>query len=153
MEEANFLTKFAKSVTILHRRDSFRASKIMLKRAQDNPKIKFMTNVEVVDVLGENSVEGVKIKHSDTGQEETIPAQGYFAAIGHTPSTKIFQNSGLELDAKGYVVVTNNTHTNIEAVFVGGDVNDHRYRQAVTAAGMGCMAAIDVEKYLADKEG
>ncbi len=152
MEEATFLTKFAKTVTILHRRAEFRASKIMLKRAQDNPKIKFMTNVEVVDVLGQDSVAGVRIKHSDTGAEEEIAAQGYFAAIGHTPSTKIFQNSGLELDQKGYLVVKAHTHTNIEGVFVAGDVNDHRYRQAVTAAGMGCMAAMDAEKYLTEGE-
>jgi thioredoxin reductase (NADPH) len=153
MEEAIFLTKFAKSVTILHRRDEFRASKIMLTRARENPKIKFITNVEVVDVLGANNVEGVKIRHKDTGTEETLKVQGYFAAIGHTPATKIFQGTGLDTDEKGYLIVKNNTQTNIEGVFVAGDVNDHRYRQAVSAAGMGCMAAIDVEKYLADREG
>ncbi len=152
MEEATFLTKFASKVTILHRRDEFRASKIMLKRAQDNPKIKFFTNVQVLDVLGENSVEGVKIKNSVTGEDQILKVQGYFAAIGHTPNTKIFASAGVEIDQKGYIVVTNNTHTNIEGVFVAGDVNDPHYRQAVVAAGMGSMAALDVEKYLADHE-
>lgn len=148
MEEANFLTRFASKVTIVHRRDEFRASKIMLKRAQDNPKISFITNVTVTDVLGENSVTGITIKHNQTGEEKTIPAQGYFSAIGHTPNTKLFAAAGVEVDAKGYIIVKNHSHTNIEGVFVGGDVNDPRYRQAVVAAGMGCMAALDVEKYL-----
>lgn len=148
MEEANFLTRFARKVTIIHRRDEFRASKIMLKRAQDNPKINFITNVTVTDVLGENSVEGVKVKHNVTGEESVIPAQGYFAAIGHTPNTKIFAEAGVEVDQKGYIAVKNQTRTNIEGVFVAGDVNDPRYRQAISAAGMGCMAALDVEKYL-----
>ncbi len=152
MEEANFLTKFASKVTIIHRREEFRASKIMLKRAQENPKISFITNVEVLDVLGETSVEGVKIKDNKTGEEKVIAAQGYFAAIGHTPSTKIFQGAGVEVDKKGYIVVKDQTRTNIPGVFVAGDVNDFRYRQAVTAAGMGCMAALDVEKYLAEHE-
>lgn len=152
MEEALFLTKFASKVTILHRRDEFRASKIMLKRAQENPKISFMMNVQVIDVLGENSVEGVKMKNSNSGEEKVIPAQGYFAAIGHSPATKIFADAGVEVDAKGYIVVKNQTRTNIEGVLVAGDVNDPRYRQAVTAAGMGCMAALDVEKYLAEQK-
>jgi len=152
MEEANFLTKFASKVTILHRRDQFRASKIMLKRAQENSKIKFMTNVEVTEVLGQDKVEGVRIKDVITGKTSELVVQGYFAAIGHTPATKIFQGAGVEVDQKGYIVVKNNTRTNIEGVFVAGDVNDPRYRQAVTAAGMGCMAALDVEKYLAEKE-
>lgn len=152
MEEALFLTKFASKVTILHRRDEFRASKIMLKRAQENPKISFMMNVQVIDVLGENSVEGVKIKDNNSGEEKVIPVQGYFAAIGHSPATKIFADAGVEVDAKGYIVVKNQTRTNIEGVFVAGDARDPRYRQAVTAAGMGCMAALDVEKYLAEKE-
>lgn len=151
MEEAIFLTKFASKVTILHRRDEFRASKIMLKRAQDNRKIEFITNVDVTDVLGENSVEGVKIKNNQTGEEKVLDAKGYFAAIGHTPATKIFKAAGVETDEKGYVKVHNNTHTNIEGVFVAGDVNDPHYRQAVVAAGMGSMAALDVEKYIAEK--
>jgi len=155
MEEANFLTRFASKVAIVHRRDEFRASKIMLKRAQDNSKITFVTNVTVTDVLGENSMEGIKIKDNKTGEEKTIKAQGYFSAIGHTPNTKIFAAAGVAIDQKGYIIIKEQTRTNIDGVFVGGDVNDPRYRQAVVAAGMGCMAALDVEKYLeslADKE-
>lgn len=152
MEEALFLTKFAKQVTILHRRDEFRASKIMLSRARSHSKISFMSNVEVVDVLGQDKVEGVRVKNTQTGEVKEIAAQGYFAAIGHTPTTKIFKEAGVEVDQKGYIVLKNNTHSNIEGVFVAGDVNDFRYRQAVTAAGMGCMAAMDVEKYLAEHE-
>jgi thioredoxin reductase (NADPH) len=152
MEEANFLTRFASHVTIVHRREEFRASKIMLKRAQDNPKIKFITNVTVTDVLGENSVEGIKIKNNVSGEESVIIAQGYFSAIGHTPNTKIFAAAGIDVDQKGYIAVKDHSRTNIEGVFVGGDVNDPRYRQAVVAAGMGCMAALDVEKYLESLE-
>ncbi len=152
MEEANFLTRFASRVTIVHRREEFRASKIMLKRAQDNPKITFVTNFTVMDVLGENSVEGIKIKNNATEEESTIKAQGYFSAIGHTPNTKIFKDAGIEVDEKNYIIIKNHSRTNIEGVFVAGDVNDPRYRQAVVAAGMGCMAALDVEKYLADQE-
>jgi len=151
MEEATFLTKFAKTVTIIHRREEFRASKIMLKRAQDNPKIKFMTNLIVEDVLGDSQVEGLKLKDVKSGQESTLTLQGLFLAIGHTPATKIFAEAGVSVDQMGYIIVKNNTLTNIEGVFVAGDVQDHRYRQAVSAAGMGCMAALDVEKYLADK--
>jgi thioredoxin reductase (NADPH) len=152
MEEATFLTKFASSVTIVHRRPEFRASKIMLKRAQDNSKIKFVTDATIIEVLGENSVEGLKIKDNKSGQETVLPVQGLFVAIGHTPAAKIFAQAGIETDQKGYVVVKNNTRTNIDGVFVAGDVQDHRYRQAVSAAGMGCMAALDVEKYLAEHE-
>jgi len=152
MEEATFLTKFATSVTIVHRRPEFRASKIMLKRAQDNPKIKFITDATIIEVLGENLVEGLKIKDNSSGQETVLPVQGLFVAIGHTPAAKIFAQAGIEIDQKGYVAVKNNTRTNIDGVFVAGDVQDHRYRQAVSAAGMGCMAALDVEKYLAEHE-
>jgi thioredoxin reductase (NADPH) len=152
MEEATFLTRFASQVTIVHRRDDFRASKIMLKRAKDNPKIKFITNVTVTDVLGAQAVEGIKIKDNISGQESVIKCQGYFSAIGHTPNTKIFKDAGIETDVKGYIVVKDHSRSNIEGVFVAGDVNDPRYRQAVVAAGMGCMAALDVEKYLADQE-
>lgn len=152
MEEANFLTKFASKVTIVHRREEFRASKIMLRRAQANPKISFITNVTVLDILGEHYVEGLKIKNNVSGEEVVLPVQGVFLAIGHTPNTKIFAEAGVEVDHKGYIVVKNHTRTNIEGVFVAGDVNDPRYRQAVTAAGMGCMAALDVEKYLAETE-
>ncbi len=152
MEEANFLTKFASRVTIVHRRDEFKASKIMLKRARENPKIEFVTNVQVVDAVGEGTVEGIKVKDNIKGEERVIPVQGIFLAIGHTPAAKIFAAAGIETDAKGYIVVKNHTRTNIEGVFVAGDVNDPRYRQAVSAAGMGCMAALDVEKYLASSE-
>lgn len=152
MEEAIFLTKFAPSVTIVHRRVDFKASKIMLKRAQDNPKIKFVTNVTVVDVLGEATVEGIRVKNNETGEEQTIAAGGYFAAIGHTPATKVFANSGVEINDKGYIVPHEFTQTNIAGVFVSGDVHDHRYRQAITAAGEGCKAALDAEKYLAEQE-
>ena len=152
MEEANFLTKFCSSVTIIHRRDSFKASKIMLKRAQDNPKISFVTNVTVMDVLGDSTVEGVVVKHNETGEETTIPAQGYFAAIGHTPATKIFADSGVTVNEKGYIVPAEFTQTTIPGVFVAGDVHDHRYRQAITAAGEGCKAALDAEKWLEAQE-
>ena len=152
MEEANFLTKFATVVTIVHRREEFRASKIMLQRSQDNPKIKFLANVEVLDVLGKDIVEGLRVKDNKTGEVKDLAVEGVFLAIGHTPSTKIFAAAGMEIDRKGYIVVKNNTRTNIDGVFVAGDVQDHRYRQAVSAAGMGCMAALDVEKYLAEHE-
>jgi thioredoxin reductase (NADPH) len=148
MEEANFLTKFATSVTILHRRDEFKASRIMLTRAQANPKIKFITNVTVVDVLGDATVSAIRIRHNQTGEEQDIPASGYFAAIGHTPATKVFAQSGITINEKGYIVPEKFTETNIAGVFVAGDVHDHRYRQAVTAAGEGCKAALDAEKYL-----
>lgn len=152
MEEANFLTRFANTVTIVHRRPEFKASKIMLKRAQDNPKIKFIADATITEVLGEKSVEGLRIKDNQSGKESVLPVQGLFVAIGHTPAAKIFAQAGVETDQKGYIVVKNYTHTNIEGVFVAGDVNDPRYRQAVSAAGMGCMAALDVEKYLAEIE-
>ena len=152
MEEANFLTRFASHVTIVHRREEFRASKIMLTRAQNNPKISFITNVTVTDVLGENNVEGIKVKHNVTGEESVIKAGGYFSAIGHTPNTKIFAKAGVETDTKGYIIVKDHSRTNIEGVFVAGDVNDPHYRQAIVAAGMGCMAALDVERFLADEE-
>lgn len=152
MEEANFLTKFASSVTIVHRRAEFRASKIMLKRAQDNPKISFVTNVEVLEILGENLVEGLKIKDNNSGQESVVPCQGVFLAVGHKPATKVFQKAGIDVDEKGYIKISNHTQTNIKGVFVAGDVADFRYRQAISAAGAGCMAALDVEKYLAERE-
>ena len=152
MEEALFLTKFGKSVQIIHRSKEFRASKIMLKRAQENPKISFVTNVTVLDILGKDSMAGIRVRDNETGEERDIPAQGYFVAIGHSPASKIFQEAGVEVDSVGYVIPKEFTQTNIEGVFVAGDVHDHRYRQAVTAAGEGCKAALDVEKYLAEKE-
>jgi thioredoxin reductase (NADPH) len=151
MEEAIFLTKFAEKVTIAHRRDEFRASKIMLSRAKANSKISFMTNVELIDVLGAEKVEALKFRNLISGEVSDFKTDGLFLAIGHTPNTKMLGNQ-IELDHKGYVVVKNNTRTNIEGVFVAGDIDDPRYRQAVTAAGMGSMAALDVEKYLAEHE-
>ena len=147
MEEANFLTKFAEKVTIIHRREEFKASKIMLARAKANPKIVFQLSAEVVDVIGTDKVEGVRLRSSVTGETTDYKTDGVFLAIGHTPNTKYFKDQ-LNLDEKGYIQVTNNTRTNIEGVFVAGDVRDPYYRQAISAAGMGCMAAIDVEKYL-----
>lgn len=153
MEEALFLTKFGKTVTIIHRRDEFKASKIMLKRAQDNPKIKFITDVTVMDILGEDSFAGVRIKDNKTGEERDVAAQGYFVAIGHSPAVAIFKDAGVELDDKGYIAQKHFTQTNIEGVFVAGDVHDHRYRQAVSSAGEGCKAALDAEKYLTEHAG
>ena len=152
MEEACFLTKFASQVTIVHRRDEFKASKAMLKKAKENPKIRFETNVQVMEVAGEDSVTGLKLKHNQTGEEKVLPVQGVFLAIGHTPATKVFKEAGVETDDKGYIKLANHTRTNVAGVFVAGDVADYRYRQAISAAGAGCMAALDVEKYLAEQE-
>lgn len=151
MEEAIFLTKFATRVTVVNRSAEFKASKIMLARAQSNSKITFIINSQVVDVIGADKVEGVKLKNNLTNEVTDYKTDGLFVAIGHAPTTKVLQGQ-IELDKKGYVIVRNNTLTNIEGVFVAGDINDPRYRQAVTAAGMGSMAALDVEKYLANKE-
>ncbi len=148
MEEALFLTKFGKTVTIVHRRDEFKASKIMLKRAQEHPKISFITDVTILDILGEDSFSGIRIKDNKTGEERDVPAQGYFVAIGHSPAVQVFKDAGVELDDKGYIKQKEFTQTNIEGVFVAGDVHDHRYRQAVSAAGEGCKAALDAEKYI-----
>ncbi len=150
MEEATFLTKFAKSVQIIHRRDEFKASKIMLKRAQENEKISFVTNVTITDILGEDSMTGIKVKDNATGEERTIEAQGYFVAIGHSPAVQVFKDAGIELDDKGYIAQKHFTQTNIEGVFVAGDVHDHRYRQAISSAGEGCKAALDAEKFLSE---
>jgi len=151
MEEALFLSKFATKVTILHRSDQFRASKIMLGRVQANPKIALMTNVEVVDVLGVEKVEGLKLRSTASNSETTFKTDGLFLAIGRTPASEVFKGK-LDLDAKGYGVITGgHTGTNIEGVFWAGDVADPRYRQAVTAAGEGCRAAIDAERFLAER--
>jgi thioredoxin reductase (NADPH) len=153
MEEANFLTKFAKKVTIVHRRDSLRASKIMQDRAKKNPKIEFLWNTEIREVVGDGTkMTGVRIFNNQTNQESEMAAEGLFVAIGHMPNTGLFKNV-LELDQKGYIVTKpGSTETNIEGVFAGGDVADHKYRQAVTAAGTGCMAALDAERWLANRE-
>jgi thioredoxin reductase (NADPH) len=150
LEEANFLTKFGKSVKIIHRREYLRASKILQEKAFDNPKIEFVWNSSVVDIKGDNKVSSIVIKNNKNGEENKINIGGLFVAIGHEPNTSIFKGQ-IEMDDKGYVVVSNYTKTNIDGVFASGDVHDHRYRQAITAAGFGCMAALDIEKWLAEK--
>lgn len=151
MEEANFLTKFANSVTVLVRGTELRASKIMQERAMANPKIKWIYQSEVADVLGENAVSGLRLKHSKTGEMSEIKVQGLFVAIGHEPNTKIFGDQ-LEL-AKGYLVTkSGSSETSVPGVFAAGDVADWKYRQAITAAGSGCMAALDAERFLANHE-
>ncbi len=149
MEEANFLSKFATKVTIVHRRNEFRASKIMQDRAQANPKINWALNKVPVEVMaGGKGVIGLKVKDATTGTEDMIDTDGIFIAIGHTPNTG-FLNGKVQTDEAGYVIVRpGTTETNIEGVFACGDVQDHKYRQAITAAGSGCMAALDCEKFL-----
>jgi thioredoxin reductase (NADPH) len=152
MEEATFLTRFARSVTVIHRRDSLRASKIMQDRAFANPKIKFAWDSEVVEVLGEDRVSGVRIRNTKTGAESTLAVTGIFVAIGHDPRSELFVEQ-LPMDAEGYLLVEQpTTRTVIDGVFAAGDVVDHTYRQAVTAAGTGCSAALDAERWLADHE-
>ncbi len=148
MEEATFLTRFAKTVTVVHRRDHLRASKVMQEKAFKNPKIKFIWNSEIADILGDQTVTGVKIRNLNTSEIADLPVQGLFIAIGHEPNTAVFR-SLLKSDALGYLMVEpGSTRTNIKGVFAAGDVADHVYRQAVTAAGTGCMAAIDAERFL-----
>jgi thioredoxin reductase (NADPH) len=148
MEEAIFLTKFASKVTIVHRRDEFRASKIMAQRALEHPKIDVLWNTTVDEVLGDDVVTGIKVTNIETGQQSELPVEGFFLAIGHDPNTSIFQGQ-LELDANGYIVTdVGATTTSVAGVFAAGDVVDHYYQQAVTAAGMGCRAAIDAEHWL-----
>ena len=151
MEEATFLTKFASTVHIVHRREEFRASKIMQERALANEKIKVHFNCTVKDIQGDQKFQKVILSNTKTNEDETLEAGGLFVAIGHEPNSKMFQNQ-LELDENGYVIIKNNTETSIPGVFCAGDVHDHRYRQAVTAAGFGCMAAIDVDKYLTESK-
>jgi thioredoxin reductase (NADPH) len=152
MEEAMFLTRFGKSVTVVHRRDTLRASKIMQDRAFANPKITFLWNSEVAEVLGEEKVTGLRLTSTKDGTESILPATGVFVAIGHDPRSELFTEQ-LEIDAEGYLVVDQpSTRTAIEGVFACGDVVDHTYRQAVTAAGTGCAAALDAERWLASKE-
>ncbi|MFN8049862.1 MAG: thioredoxin-disulfide reductase [Acidimicrobiales bacterium] len=148
VEEATFLTRFAKSVTIIHRRDSLRASKIMQDRALSNPKIKFLWNSVVTDVLGDTSVSGVRVRDVNTGETTDHPFTGIFVAIGHRPTTDLFKGQ-LELKDNGYIVTDGkSTRTSVEGVFACGDVQDDYYRQAITAAGSGCAAAIDAERWL-----
>jgi thioredoxin reductase (NADPH) len=146
-EEASYLTRFASKVHLLHRRDTFRASRIMVDRAREDPKIEIHTNVGVDEVLGGSRVEGVRLKDTQTGVERDLRLDGLFIAIGHKPNTEAFAD-WLETDAKGYLVVHDETHSRIDGVFIAGDVHDHRYRQAITAAGAGCKAAIDAERWL-----
>ncbi|WP_375490632.1 thioredoxin-disulfide reductase [uncultured Jatrophihabitans sp.] len=147
MEEATFLTRFAKSVTIVHRRDELRASRIMVDRAEANPKIKWALNSEVVDVHGDGSVTGVRLRDTTTGDERDVAAGGLFIAIGHEPRSDLVKGQ-IDLDDEGYIVTGQGTHTNLDGVFAAGDVVDHTYRQAITAAGTGCQAALDAERYL-----
>ena len=152
MEEATFLTRFARSVTVVHRRDSLRASKIMQERAFANEKIRFLWDSEVVDVLGENKVSGVRVRNTRTGEESELDVTGLFVAIGHDPRSELFAHQ-VRRDDEGYILVdAPTTHTNIAGVFACGDVVDHTYRQAVTAAGTGCSAALDAERYLTSLE-
>jgi thioredoxin reductase (NADPH) len=149
MEEAIYLTKFATNVTVIHRRDSLRASKIMQDKAFANPKIDFIWDSEVVEVkdVGKREVTAVVVRNLKTAQLRELPLDGVFIAIGHTPNTSLFKGQ-IELDANGYIVTRHGTRTSVPGVFAAGDVQDHIYRQAVTAAGSGCMAAIDAERYL-----
>ncbi|WP_428388686.1 thioredoxin-disulfide reductase [Mucisphaera sp.] len=152
MEEASYLTKFASKVYIIHRRDELRASKTMQDRVLQNPKTEVLWNKQVVEVLGEERITGVKLEDTVTGEHSTLDLGGLFIAIGHTPATKFLRDSGLEFNESGYLKVQEpTTHTNIPGVFGAGDVSDEIYRQAVTAAGMGCKAAIDAERWLADQ--
>jgi thioredoxin reductase (NADPH) len=149
MEEATFLTRFASRVHLIHRRKEFRATKIMLDRAQSNAKINFVTPavVEEVSDVAKNSVEALHLRNPETGQASTLTVEGVFVAIGHDPNTQAFRGQ-LDTDENGYLVTRNGSQTNIPGVFAAGDVQDHHYRQAVTAAGSGCMAAMDAEKFL-----
>lgn len=151
MEEALFLTNFATHVTIIHRREQFRASPIMLERARAHPKVSFLLSTTVEEVLGRETVEGLRVKNVRTGAVSELKVEGLFVAIGHDPATEVFRGV-LELDAEGYVKLHQETRTSVEGVFAAGDVHDRRYRQAVTAAGAGCSAAIDVERWLAEQE-
>jgi thioredoxin reductase (NADPH) len=146
-EEAIYLTRFASKIHMLHRRDEFRASRIMVERAKLNPKIEIHTNTAVDEVLGEEKVSGLRLRDVATDETRVLPADGVFIAIGHKPNTEAFRD-WLEVDPKGYLVVHDKTNSKVEGVFIAGDVHDHRYRQAVTAAGDGCMAAIDAERWL-----
>lgn len=150
LEEATYLTKFGSEVVIIHRRDKLRASKIMQDRYLSRPNAKVMWNKVVTDVLGDEMITGVALKDTVTGETSKLDCKGLFIAIGHTPATKFIKDSGLEFDENGYLKLKHrNSYTNIPGVFGAGDVSDHEYRQAVTAAGMGCMAALDAERWLA----
>jgi thioredoxin reductase (NADPH) len=150
LEEATFLTKFGKSVKIIHRRDSLRASKILQDKAFENPKIKFIWDTNIKKIEGDKKISKITVKDLKTFKEFELNIGGLFVAIGHEPNTQIFKGE-IEMDEHGYIILKENTRTSVEGVFAAGDVHDYRYRQAVTAAGYGCMAALDVEKWLSDK--
>ena len=150
MEEACVLTRFAKSVTIVHRRDEFKASQAMIDKAKANPKITFLLNSQITEIVGENVVSGVKLKNTVTGEESEVSTNGVFVAIGHIPNSAVFP--GIDVDEKGFIKVHEHTKTNIEGVFVAGDVHDRQYMQAVTAAGFGCAAALEAERWLEAQE-
>jgi thioredoxin reductase (NADPH) len=150
MEEATFLTRFARSVTLIHRREEFRASKIMLERARANEKIKFLTNTHVTSIVGDPKVTGVRLRHAVTGEESELAVTGVFVAIGHDPRSDLVRGQ-VDLDAEGYVLTKGRTtSTSVDGVFAAGDLVDHTYRQAITAAGTGCSASIDAERWLAE---
>ena len=149
MEEAIFLTKFANKVHVVHRKDTLRASKVMQDRAFENKKIQFHWNTVIEEVKGSQKVSQIMVKDVTTNNVNTLEVGGLFVAIGHEPNTKLFK-SQIDLDEQGYIVLKNHTQTNVDGVFAAGDVHDHRYRQAITAAAFGCMAAIDVDKYLSE---
>jgi thioredoxin reductase (NADPH) len=150
LEEALFLTRFASKVTVIHRRGELRASKVMQQRAFANEKIEFLWNTSVLDVLGENTVSGIRVRNNLTEEESVLEIAGLFVAIGHQPNTSLFKGQ-LEMEENGYLRTFDGTRTNVDGVFACGDVQDHRYRQAITAAGSGCMASLDVEKWLEDR--
>ncbi len=147
MEEANYLTQHASKVTVIHRREDLRASHIMQERSRKNPKIAWALNNEVAEILGENSVSGVRLRNTQTGKESDLAVSGVFVAIGHRPNTEIFKGQ-LDMDKGGYLITKEHTASNVPGVFIAGDVRDHRYRQAVTAAGDGCMAALDAQEFI-----
>jgi thioredoxin reductase (NADPH) len=151
LEEALFLTRFADKVTIIHRRGELRASKVMQQRAFAHEKISFLWNTSVIDVLGDTTVSGVRVRDNISEEESVIELAGLFVAIGHQPNTSLFKGQ-LEMEENGYLRTFDGTRTNVDGVFACGDVQDHRYRQAITAAGSGCMAALDVERWLEDEE-
>jgi len=150
MEEATFLTKFASKIHLVHRRKELRASKVMQERAFDNPKIEFHFESVIEEIGGNEKVQKVVLKNTQSNEKSTLEVGGVFVAIGHEPNTKLFAGQ-VELDDQGYIVLKNRTETSVPGVFAAGDVHDHRYRQAVTAAGYGCMAAIDLDKYFSEK--